>query len=188
MMNQTLFKYQLDGWNISWESSKTHRHWCFQEKEKEWPNVIIVLFNPGSLSDTGINLRNDTTLRILREVFGGAKVNPFIINLFDYAATKPNLLFDNWGKKDSIKLVYDLIPFAKFSAYCFAYGDYENGNNYNDEIFERQKVLRSIFRHSGLKELALLKNNSGTPMHPMSWQRRKLKPTVVKMLKAVHSL
>ena len=78
------------------------------------------------ISCNGENLKKDTTLRILREVCEQAKLNPFIINLFDYASPSPDDLFENWSEKDAETLIFDKLNNINFKAYITAYGDYEN--------------------------------------------------------------
>lgn len=62
---------ELDDWTIRWESNGEYRHWCSQMRSGDFNGrfIAVCLFNPGSLGDTGANLRRDTTLRILRDVF-----------------------------------------------------------------------------------------------------------------------
>ena len=79
------------------------------------------------ISCNGENLKKDTTLRILREVCEQAKLNPFIINLFDYASPSPDDLFENWSEKDAETLIFDKLNNINFKAYITAYGDYEMG-------------------------------------------------------------
>jgi len=111
-MNQIIkgkvYSHELDGWLVSWESESEYRHWCHQTNENFVENLLVVMFNPGSLSGDGKNLRKDTTLRILREVCGPAGVNPFVVNLFDYASPSPDELFSNWEKRDGCGLIFKI--------------------------------------------------------------------------------
>ncbi|MCD4737484.1 MAG: hypothetical protein K8R53_15680 [Bacteroidales bacterium] len=58
------------------------------------------MFSPGSLTVDGKNLKKDTTLRIIREVFDNTGFNPFIINFFDFTHPKPKMIFKNWSKRE----------------------------------------------------------------------------------------
>ena len=180
VLNGKVYSHELDGWLVSWESESEYRHWCHQTNDGSTENLLVVMFNPGSLSGDGKNLRKDTTLRILREVCRPAGFNPFIVNLFDYASPSPGELFSNWEKRDGGGLIYPSLGGVKFSAFIMAYGDYENRGERDNEIKERIALVKSIF--SGVRETILPKNSSGTPKHPMTWQRQKLKPTISKLL------
>jgi hypothetical protein len=140
------------------------------------------MFNPGSLSGDGSDLSKDTTLRILREVCGAANLNPYIVNLFDYASPSPQDLFDNWSKRDASKLVFDKLPISIFNSYILAYGDYENLGQRDSEIKARQVLVRNYLK--SLNEIVLPKNNSGTPKHPINWQRQKIKTEISELLNA----
>lgn len=178
-----VFNHELDGWSVAWESDGNYRHWCHQIKNPKWNSLLVVMFNPGSLCGDGSNLSKDTTLRILREVCGAANLNPYVINLFDYASPSPQNLFDNWNLRDSNSIVFDKLPLSIFQSYILAYGDYENWGQRDAEIKERQALVLSYLE--SLNEILLPKNNSGTPKHPMIWQRQKLKPSISALLRAV---
>lgn len=139
------------------------------------------MFNLGSLSGDGSNLSKDTTLRILREVCGAAKLNPYILNLFDYASPSPDELFSNWCQKDATQLVFDRVPLSIFNSYTLAYGDYENLGQRDSEIKNRQDLVHHHLKQ--LSEIVLPKNNSGTPKHPMVWQRQKIKSDISALLR-----
>lgn len=175
-----VYSHELDGWLVSWESESEYRHWCHQTNERFTENLLVVMFNPGSLSGDGKNLRKDTTLRILRDVCESAGVNPFVVNLFDYASPSPNELFSSWVKRDGSGLIFDKLRALKFSAFIMAYGDYENRGERDNEIKERITLIQSHL--TGAREIILPKNNSGTPKHPMTWQRQKLKPAISKLI------
>lgn len=175
-----VYSHELDGWLVSWESENDYRHWCHQTDERFSKNILVVMFNPGSLSGAGKNLRKDTTLRILREVCEPAGVNPFVINLFDYASTSPDELFSSWEKRDGSGLIYTKLGKVEFTAFMMAYGDYENRGERDNEIKERIALVKSNL--SGVKEIILPRNSSGTPKHPIIWQRQKLKPIISKLL------
>lgn len=172
--------HELNDWQISWESDGNYRHWCHQAKEGFKKNLLVVMFNPGSLSHDGANLRKDTTLRILREVCEPAKLNPFIVNLFDFANPSANMLFANWEKRDGTSLIFNKLETIKFSAYISAYGDYENSCEYDTEIKNRIALVKSNLL--GIREIILPLNKSGTPKHPMTWQRQKLKSEISQLL------
>ncbi|MBQ4830606.1 DUF1643 domain-containing protein [Alteromonas sp. MMG017] len=177
-----VFNHELDGWSVFWESGSNYRHWCHQIKNPKWDSLLVVMFNPGSLSGDGANLSKDTTLRILREVCGAANLNPYVINLFDYASASPQKLFDNWEQRDSNSIVFGKLPLSIFQSYILAYGDYENWGQRDTEIKDRQALVLSYLE--SLNEILLPKNNSGSPKHPMIWQRQKLKPSISSFLKA----
>ncbi len=180
ILNGMVYSQFLDGWQISWESAGHYRHWCYQEKDSGWENLIVVMFNPGSLSGDGANLRRDTTLRILREVCGPARLNPYIINLFDYACPSPQQLFNDWSSRDAHDTVFDRLALDQFDYVIMAYGDYENGGQYEDDIKERIHRVRESLQT--LEEIDLPRNKSGTPKHPLIWQRQKLKPDITQRL------
>jgi hypothetical protein len=180
ILNGQVYSHVIDGWLVSWESESEYRHWCHQINPRFSKNLLVVMFNPGSLSGDGKNLRKDTTLRILHEVCEPAGINPFVVNLFDFASPSPDNLFSSWEKRDGDNLIYTKLDAIKFAALIMAYGDYENHGERNQEIKERIALVRSKF--SGLKEILLPNNKSGTPKHPMTWQRQKLKPTISKLL------
>jgi hypothetical protein len=182
LLNGTVYSHQIDGWTVSWESKKTYRHWCHQVKDLTWRNLLVIMFNPGSLSGDGSNLSKDTTLRILREVGQAANQNTFIVNLFDYASPSPENLFNNWHLRDSDALIFYKLKSINLSSFILAYGDYENWGRQNQAIKERALLAQNAVSH--LHEIALPKNNSGTPKHPMTWQRQKLKPYIAELLVA----
>ena len=170
IMRGTIYTYPLDDWEILWESEGEYRHWCLQRHPQNSSFALVVMLNPGSLSGSGTNLKKDTTLRILREVFTDTGLNPFIINLFDYATPSPKQLFKDWGKKDSKNLVYSSVKDMEFKGIVFAYGDYELINDYGHEIKQRINLIRTELKSIPKIEVPLNKN--GSPMHPMSWQRQ----------------
>jgi len=180
LLEGKVYSHELDGWLVSWESESEYRHWCHQINERFTENLLVVMFNPGSLSGDGKNLSRDTTLRILREVCEPAGINPFVVNLFDYASPSPDELFSSWAKRDGGGLIFKRLGAIKFSAFILAYGDYENRGERDNEIKERIALFQSIF--SGVREIILPKNSSGTPKHPMAWQRQKLTPIISKLL------
>jgi hypothetical protein len=180
LLNGTVYSHQIDGWSVSWESNESYRHWCHQVKAPSWKNLLVIMFNPGSLSGNGSNLSKDTTLRILREVCGNAKFNPFIVNLFDFASPSPDELFNSWQKRDGQNLIYPELRNIEFSALVSAYGDYENWGIQDIAIKERINFAKESLKY--IKEIPLPKNKSGTPKHPMTWQRQKLKPQITELL------
>lgn len=178
--NGQVYEQSVDGWDVSWESNGIYRHWCHQIKNNEWDNLLVVMFNPGSLSGSGSNLRKDTTLRILRNVCAPARLNPYIVNLFDYASPSTNSLFNNWHIRDSDSLIFDKLELSKFRAFVMAYGNYENRSDHGQDIRVRVELIRVAL--GGLQEIILPKNSEGTPKHPMRWQREKTIPKMASLL------
>lgn len=173
MFDGKFYSRQLDNWCISWESADDYRFWCLQEHRSNSRYAAVVMLNPGSLSGAGENLSRDTTLRVLRELFKDTSYNPFVINLFNLATPKPHVLFEQWERRDHPLFAYRALPIGKFSAVMYAYGDYENRNEYQAQITERIMELREILR--GVPEIEIPRNPSGTPKHPMSVQMQGLK-------------
>ena len=181
IMNGNVYEHAIDGWRVSWESSGQHRHWCRQVKDESWKTLLVVMFNPGSLSGGGVGLSKDLTLRILREVTGGAELNSFVINLYDYADPKVQNLFNNWSLRDGSHLIYDYLNLKDFCGFIMAYGDYQNWGQQNESIKERILLVKKSL--SELKQIDLKPNSSGTPKHPVTWQRQKYKPEFIRILK-----
>ena len=177
-----LFKRSIDGWEVSWLSEGTYRHWCRQILKPEWPTLLVLMFNPGSLSGSGAGLPRDTTLRILREVGSAAGFNIYVINLFDYASPRPSDLFDNWARRDGRRLHYTELALDQFTAYVSAYGNYLGWVAWRSDIDARVREVQAAL--ANLPEIALPKNGNGTPKHPMVWQRQKLKPTIASLIRA----
>lgn len=180
LLDGEVHSHQIDGWSVSWESKSTYRHWCHQVKDQTWGNLLVIMFNPGSLSGAGCNLRKDSTLRILREVGAAAKLNTFVINLFDYASPSPNALFNSWHLRDSNDLVFSKLNCVGLQSYICAYGDYENWGVQNQAIKDRILLIKNTVKE--LREIVLPKNKSGTPKHPMTWQRQKIKSQIAELL------
>lgn len=175
-----VFSYSLDGWEISWESDTVYRYWCYQQHTSNYYPVAVVMLNPGSLSGRGENLTKDTTLRVLREVFVNTGFNPLIINLFNLAPPNPEILFESWNLKDSDKFSYSSIPINTCKAVLFAYGNYEHHLQYGNEIKARISLVKRHFM--AVQEIVIPTNKSGTPKHPIVWQRQMLKPVVHKAI------
>jgi hypothetical protein len=173
MYNGTVYSKPLDSWLISWESCEDYRFWCLQEHPSNYRIAAVVMLNPGSLSGTGENLNRDTTLRILRHCFEGTSYNPFVINLFNLATTDPDIMFKRWEQRDYPAFSYQDLPIARFSSVMYAYGDYENGNKYPEQIKERIATVRDALR--GIPEIEVTKNPSGSPTHPRRAQLRGLR-------------
>lgn len=178
LMNGDVYQSEVDGWTISWESKDEYRHWCIQGRPENAKNLLVIMFNPGSLNKDGKNLSRDTTLRILREVCGNAGFNQIILNLFDYSDPDSEGLFANWDKRDSEQLVFNKISEFKYDYYIMAYGSYQFGI-YGDEIKERIAYIRSLIQG---QEIVLPKNADGTPKHPKVWQMQKLKGSITQIL------
>jgi hypothetical protein len=64
----------LDEWQISWESIGAHRLWCHQTRKDAVHTVCVVMFNPGSLSGDGKNLKKDTTLGFVRKAMPDSRL------------------------------------------------------------------------------------------------------------------
>ncbi|MBI5674345.1 MAG: DUF1643 domain-containing protein [Nitrospirae bacterium] len=173
ILDGRVYTHDIDEWKISWKSHEEYRHWCVQKHPSNFDYILVIMLNPGSLSHDGRNLKRDSTLRILREVFQGTGFNPFVINLFDLATTSPEILFKSWDKRDRDTLVYEHLNFNMFKGKLFAYGSYETRPGVGNDIKKRISNLRSYLSH--LPEVQINKNKDGTPKHPMSWQRQKLK-------------
>jgi len=176
VLNGDIYCHQLNGWLVSWESDAEYRHWCYQSLPNQDHEILVVMINPGSLSGNGKNLSKDVTLRILREVFTETNANPFVVNLFDYATPSPNELFKNWELRDNHQLIFSKIKNRKFAGVLYAYGDYENRKDYGHEVKERISLVKNHFQE--LNEIILPKNNSGTPKHPLVWQRQMIKDEI----------
>ncbi len=181
LLNGNVYNHNIDGWSVTWESNLGFRHWCYQMKDLAWENLMVVMFNPGSLSGDGSNLSKDTTLRILREVCKEANLNPFVINLFDYSSPSPQVLFDNWKDRDPEDLVFNKLSLSEFRWLIYAYGDYENWGQQDGEIKERQYFVKEVL--GSIPEIDLPKNKSGTPKHPIIWQRQKIKDEIACILR-----
>jgi len=176
---------ELDGWDIRWEADGTYRHWCSQVRRDNFNGrfIAVCLFNPGSLSGDGTNLRRDTTLRILRDVFSSTAYGCIVLNLFDRATPKPSELFSTWSERDKAnsRLIYDLVS-NLIVASIPAYGDYENHPDPTKahEIRSRITVLKTW--RAGFASIESPRNDNGTPMHVMRWQIKGLKKTLAQRL------
>ncbi len=137
LLNGKLYTKSIEGWSVSWESNQNYRHWCYLNHPQNDKNVLLVLFNPGSLYASGEKLYQDQTLRILREVFLSSGINPFIINLFDFADSKGNELYQTWFLRDYKELIYDKIVSINFYRIIYAYGKIDESDpHYEDIIFK----------------------------------------------------
>lgn len=179
--NGKVYTHKLDEWEVSWESNGEYRHWCLQKHPQNSEYALVVMLNPGSLSGDGKNLRKDATLRILREVFQETGLNPFVINLFDYATPSPQNLFQNWHKKDADQLVYRHLKDMNLKGVLYAYGDYEHRADHGNEIKQRINLVKTKF--GSIPEIVIPRNNTGTPKHPLIWQRQKLKFEIKQIIK-----
>ena len=167
---------KIDGWTVTWEGDEHYRHWCLQEKhgQENAPQMLVVMLNPGSLRGSGENLRKDTTLRILRNVFSSSKYNCLVANLFDLAG-QPKEFFNEWKSKDkNSQFVYDsLFNNFRIEGVIFAYGDCENSTKkeFQSELQNRISLVRKKLQKISIIDSP--QNSSGTPMHPMGWQIKK---------------
>jgi hypothetical protein len=173
MFGGITYSKDINGWRVSWESFDNYRFWCKQEHPKNSKVAAVVMLNPGSLSGDGKNLSQDTTLRVLREIFDRTSYNPFVINLFNLATPKPYVLFETWEHRDHPAFNYSALPIKEFSAVMYAYGDYENGSDYPIEIKNRIVEVRGFLDR--IPEISVPRNPSGTPIHPLSVQIKRLK-------------
>ena len=105
-----------------------------------------------------------------------------IINLYNLATPKPEILFNDWNLKDNNRFSYSGISIFTFKAVLYAYGDYEN-KRYGDEIKDRIVLVKKHF--SAVKEIIIPKNKSGTPKHPYVWQTQSLKTVIKKAIAEV---
>ncbi|MCX7874897.1 MAG: DUF1643 domain-containing protein [Melioribacteraceae bacterium] len=150
-----------------WESNDNYRHWCLQKHPQNKKLVLVVLFNPGSLSFDGANLSKDTTLRILRYAFINSGLNPLVINLFDYATPKRHLLFANWDLRDYKLLVYEKLLSFDIYGILYAFGNIDEDKKYMGLIESRIQKIKSIY--SNVPEI----NLSIKSKHPIRWQIEK---------------
>lgn len=172
LLNGKLYTKSIEGWSVSWESNKNYRHWCYLNHPQNDKNVLLVLFNPGSLYASGEKLYQDHTLRILREVFLSSGINPFIINLFDFAATLQNNLYSNWENRDYKFLIFEKLVSFEFIRIIYAYGKIEHTDLHYEDVISRINLIKNIFSH-----LTVLKINNQTA-HPRRWQFEKCKDKV----------
>ena len=179
-MGGRVFRRDLDGWSVSWESAGAYRHWCVQEKPAHRRRVMLVLKNPGSLSDDGTQLRRDTTLRILRHVGETAGIDWLIVNLFDFAAPNPRDLHANWARRDAQALVFGRLPLGEEECLMFAHGDF--GPDRARAYRRRIALIRGLF--ASLREIRIPQTKAGNGLHPINWQRMRLIPSVTKAIAA----
>ncbi len=179
----TVYSQELDGWCISWEADTRYRFWCRQVNPalKNQKDLLIVMFNPGSLVAEGLKLNSDTCLRILRRVFNDLPFNCLVTNLFDYASANSFELFRNWNERDKYnnRLIYDSLDMDRVHGYLFAYGDYEN-SDIEEQIKQdiKHRIMYVKGKLNGLKEIPYCRNMSGTPKHTINWQRENLIPKI----------
>lgn len=147
ILGGTVYSRVIDGWIVYWESQGDYRRWCLQEHPSNSAKLLVVMFNPSSISGDGANLRRDTTLRILREVCEGSGLNPFVLNLFDPAAPSPKAFFRNWNERDGNKLIYDHVAHLGLKAILFAYGSNENKVDQEKDISNRIQLVRTQFKN-----------------------------------------
>jgi len=164
ILSGNVFSRNIEGWNVSWESNLNYRHWCNMQHPANNDWILIVLFNPGSLSHSGENLSIDSTLRILRKVFKSTNLNPFIINLFDFSDPKYKNLSINWEKRDHTNLIYDKIVHHNFRWILYAYGKIDKQDPHYLDIIDRINYIRNIF--TVIPEINIFNQNK----HPIQWQ------------------
>lgn len=173
MLGGVVHSKEYDGWHVTWESFEGYRFWCKQAHPSNQKLVLVVMLNPGSLSENGDNLSRDTTLRILRELFHGTQYNPYVVNLFNLATPKPQKLFERWQDRDHSEFSFLPLPNDHFAAVMYAYGNYENWGRFSEDIKGRIKEIRDIL--FDVPEILVPTNKTGTPKHPISIQRQRLK-------------
>ncbi len=171
--NAKLYSKYLDNWKISWESEGQYRHWCLQQYICHTSIILVVMFNPGSLSRDGRDLKKDTTLRILREVFEESQFSPLIVNLYDYSTSSPAVFFSHWNKRDSTTSIYSRLDYSKIKGVLSDYGDYQFKSIKGLDIEERIGFVKKHLEN--IPEVVSPKNKTQSPKHPLSWQREKLK-------------
>jgi len=183
LLNGNFKSKEIDNWSVSWETYGNYRHWCRQYKTINLSDkdILIIMFNPGSLTGNGERLGSDTTLRILRTVFENLQYNCLVTNLFDYSTTKPaDLISEKWQEidREGIPLIYERLNYDKIVAYMFAYGNYETWEGVERNcITKRVKLIKNFL--TGIPEIKYIENkDSLTPKHPYTWQTEKLIPTV----------
>lgn len=179
LLDGKVYEKEYDGWLISWESDRNYRFWCRQHKinNKYDKDILVVMFNPGSLGGRGERLSSDTTLGILRQVFQHIPFNCFVTNLFDYCLAKPYILIsEKWDERDmNSKLIYQVLNYNNILAYLMAYGQYEyHRNEYiTADIKNRIKLIRQYLSH--LPEIPYIRNKqTPTPKHPYAWRTENL--------------
>lgn len=145
LLGGSVFSHIINGWKISWESNNNYRHWCYMQHQGNDKEILLVLFNPGSLANDGTKLYQDQTLRILRGIFKSTGFNPFIINLFDYSDTRQNKLYSNWESRDYKSLVFEKLVAYDFSWIVYAYGKIETTDIHYNDIISRINQVRKIF-------------------------------------------
>jgi Protein of unknown function (DUF1643) len=166
----------IDNWDITWETNENYRHWCYQCHPNNDKSALLVLFNPGSLNSSGEKLNQDQTLRILREVFLSSGINPFIINLFDYADSQQNKLYKNWESRDYKLLIYEKLVTFDFISIIYAYGKIEYDDPHYADIISRINQIQKYFLH-----LNKLKIDDKTA-HPRRWHFEKSKKRIHNIL------
>src|SRR5437667_10521275 len=126
LLNGRVFSKKHSDWLVTWESDDKYRFWCRQHpaNKKFEKDILIIMLNPGSLKTDGSKLGADKTLEVLRDVFSYFEYNCLVVNLFDFADTKPHELFENWKirNKNSDVSIYDKLDYDKIAFYLFAYG------------------------------------------------------------------
>lgn len=182
LLHGRLHSKSIDDWDVFWETNENYRHWCFQKHPDNDKTAILILFNPGSLNSNPASLNNDTTLRVLREVFYKTGINPFIINLFDYCTPDYIELKKNWEIRDYKYLVYERLISYDYIFSMYAYGSVSQyDTNYND-INSRINLVRDTFKHLPQLEYDGLKTS-----HPLSWQIEKKKNNIHQFLLKAYS-
>lgn len=171
ILNGKVYSKIYSNWELTWESDSNYRHWCYLKKlgTSYKDDILVVLFNPGSLSGNGDNLSRDTTLRNIRKVFDDLPYNCVVMNLFDFATPKPDvLIFNNWINKDksNYSSIYDYLELFNIKAYILAYGDYENWSDADNQSI-RKRIEHIRDKLNKYIAIPVIYNNSGTPKHDL---------------------
>jgi Protein of unknown function (DUF1643) len=176
---------ELDDWTIHWETDGEYRHWCAQTRPGDFNGrfIAVCLFNPGSLNGDGKQLRSDTTLRILRDVFSATPYGCLVVNLFDRATPDPAQLFSLWSERDKLgsQLIYDFLS-PSVAGSIRAYGDFANHPDRVKATDIQSRVAALELWRARFPCIDSPTNDDGTPMHVMRWQIRRLKATMVERL------
>jgi len=51
ILDGALFSKTIEDWTVIWESCGAYRHWCEQRETQNSGSIIVVMQNPGMLSD-----------------------------------------------------------------------------------------------------------------------------------------
>jgi len=172
-MTDGVYEAYVGDWRVSWETLGGHRLWCNQEHPSGRRRAAVVMLNPGSLSGSGERLGEDTTLRILREIFLDTGYSPVIVNLFTLVTTSPSALFERWDERNHPEAGRGMSRALACQAVLYAYGAYGVAGKFasgvNDRICEVRRALGAI------PEIQVPLAKTKTPKHPIRIQIERLK-------------